>query len=288
LIHQVNSIILYTADRTVGDNDKPRLSTYAGASQSVELTLGNPADPIEEKVLAGVSDLMEMLEWAYNPKWSADRLPLVQIGIAQTLHAASPAVRYQLLLHNAPNIFDGLKWHWKVFIEGKVDAYVSQVHALEDYVADTIQAFADQIAAMIKSLSDTMLAAVAVLLGSFIAALFKDEFNPTIFTIGMVVYAVYVLIFPLFYNMRHQWERYQALLDNFKERQLRFEERLYPEKVGTIVGTQVTGSQRRFTYWFWATCAAYIVVIILAIVAALWMPGFMESIALSAVSPPAP
>ena len=288
LIHQINSIVLYTADRTVGNNDKPRLATYAGASQSVELTLGNPADPIEEKSLAGVSNLMEMLEWAYNLKWSADRLPLVQIGVAQALHAASPAVRYQLLLHNAPNIFDGLKWHWKAFIEGKVDAYVSQVQALEDYVADTVQAFADQIATMIKSLSDTMLAAVAVLLGSFIAALFKDEFNPTIFTIGMGVYAVYVLIFPLCYNMRHQWERYQALLDSFKERQLRFEERLYPEKVSTIVGTQVIDGQRRFKRWFCYTLLAYIVVIVLAIVAAWVVPGFIESIALSSVSTPAP
>lgn len=288
LIHQVNAIVLYTAYRTVGAKDKPRLSTYAGASQSVELTLGNPADPIEEKVLAGVSDLMEMLEWAYNLKWSADRLSLVQIGVAQALHAASPTVRYQLLLHNAPNIFDGLKWHWKAFIEGKVDAYVSQVQALEDYVADTVRAFADQIAAMIKSLSDTTLAAVAVLIGSFIAALFKDEFNPTVFAIGMVVYAFYVLIFPLCYNMWHQWERYQALLDSFKERQLRFEERLYTEKVDTIVGTQVTNSQRRFKRWFRATFVAYIAVIILAIVAAWWVPRFMESIALSAVSTPAP
>ncbi|PXF55057.1 MAG: hypothetical protein C4B59_17605 [Candidatus Methanogaster sp.] len=70
---------------------------------------------------------MEMLEWIYNIEWSADCLPLVQIVVAQTLQAASPAVRYQLLLYNAPNIFDGLKWHWKAFIEGKVDSYVSQV-----------------------------------------------------------------------------------------------------------------------------------------------------------------
>lgn len=289
LVHQVNSIILYTAYRTVGDNDKPKLSTYAGASQSVELTLGNPADPIEEKVLAGVSDLMEMLEWAYNIEWSADdRLPLVQIVVTRALHAASPTVRYHLLLHNAPNIFDGLKWHWKAFIEGKVDSYVSQVQALEDYVADTVQTFADQIAAMIKSLSDTMLAAVAVLLGSFIAALFKDEFNPTIFTIGMVVYAVYVLIFPLCYNMWHQWERYEAMCDNFKKRQMRFKERLYKDKVDAIVGTQVIDGQRRFKRWFCYTLLAYIVVIILAIAAAWVVPGFMGSIALSAVSTHAP
>jgi len=275
LIHQVNSIVLYTADMTVVAEDKTMLATYAGASQSVELTLGNPTDPIEEKALAGVSNLMEMLEWTYDPKWSADRLPLVQIGVAQALHAASPADRYQLLMHNAANIFDGLQWHWKAFIDRKMDAYMSQVQALEDYVADTVQAFADEISSMIKSLSDTMLVAVGVLLGSFIAALFKDEFNPTIFIIGMVVYAVYVLMFPLLYNMVHQWQRYKTLSGNFTVRQERFEERLYTKKVDEIVDAQVTDSQCRFKWWFSFTLAAYIVVIILAIVAVWWVPGFM-------------
>ena len=118
--------------------------------------------------------------------------------------------------------------------------------------------------------------------------MFKDEFNQTIFTIGMVVYAVYVLIFPLYYNMRHQRERYEAMCDNFGKRQMRFKERLYGDKVDTIVGTQVTDSQRRFEWWFYATRMSYIAVIILAIVAAWWVPRFMESIALSAVSTPAP
>ena len=275
LVHQVNSVILYTADRTVGDNNRPSLSTYAGANQSVELTLRNPADPIEEKILDGVSDLMEMLEWAYNPKCSGDRLPLVQISVVQALHAASPLFRYELLLHNAPNIFNGLKWHWKAFIEGKVDNYVSQIQALEDYVADTVAAFGDQITDMIKSLSETMLAAMGVLIGSFIAALFGDKFDPKIFAIGMGVYALYVFIFPLFYNMKHQWEQFQALCDNFKERQIRFEGRLYQEKVKEIVGAQITDSQCRFKWWFYATLAAYTIVIILAIVAAMFVLEFI-------------
>jgi len=283
LVHQVNSIILYTADRTVGDGNKPSLSTYAGTNQSVGLILKNLEDPIEEKVLAGVSALMEMLEWTYNSKWSGDRLPLVQISVAQALHAASPLDRYNLLLHNAPNIFDGLKWHWKAFIGGKVDSYVSQIQALEDYVADTVQAFADQITNIIKSLSDTMLAAVGVLIGSFIAALFRDKFDQNIFAIGMVVYALYVLIFPLCYNMKHQWEQFQTLCDNFNMRKIRFEERLYPKKVNIIVGKQIVDSQRRFKWWFYATLVAYIIVIILALVAALLVPELIENTALSVI-----
>ena len=280
-VHLVNSIILYTADQTGGNVDKPKMSTYAGATQSVELMLADPIHHLGEEESAGIRSLVKMLEWAYESQWSADRLPLVQIGIAQALHAADPIVRYRLLILNATNIFEGLKWHWKAFIEGKLDTYVSEVRALEDYIADTTQAFANQIEAMIKSLSDTMLVAVGVLLGSFIAALFKDDFNPIIFLIGMLVYAVYVIVFPLSYNMLHQWQRYKALSNNFDKRQERFEARLHPDNVEQIVGTNVADSKRRFKRWFLATLLAYILVISLVIIAALWVPKFMKVTTLS-------
>ena len=283
-IHLTSLIVLYTADRTAIRADGRWLAIYTGAKQSVELTLGDPQDHLGEETAAGVRALLQMLEWAYDPQWATDRLPLVQIGVVQALHAAEPAVRYRLLVLNAANIFDGLKWHWKALVEGKVDAYVAQVRALEDYVAGTVQAFADQISAMIKSLSDTMLAAVGALLGSFIAALFKDKFNPAIFVIGMLVYAVYVLMFPLGYNMLNQWGRYQSLVEDFQVRRRRFEERLYPEKVSEIVGTQVANSRKRFRYWFAVTFLAYAVVIILAVIAAVWVPGVMAG----AVAPSAP
>jgi len=275
-IHLTNLIILYTADRTAIRADGRWVAVYAGAKQSVELTLGDPKDVLNKELQAGVSDLLRLVEWAYDPRWSADRLPLVQIGIVQALHAADPSVRYRLLLHNAAGIFEGLRWHWKAFIESKVDTYVAQVQALEDYVADTVQAFSDQIAAMIKSLSDTMLAAVGALLGSFIAALFKDKFNPTVFVIGMGVYAAYVLIFPLGYNMLNQWGRYRVIVEEFEIRRRRFEERLYPEKVKQIVGTQITKGQKRFKCWFAVTLLAYIVVIILAILAAAFVPRLVS------------
>ncbi len=277
-VHLINSIILYTADRTTGNRDKPELSTYAGATQSVNLTLANPKDFLREEGRDGVRSLLKMLEWTYEDPWSADRLPLMQISVVQALYSADPQVRYQLLIHNAANIFDGLRWHWKAFIEGKVDAYMSEVRALEDYIADTSQAFADQTEAMIKSLSDTMLAAVGVLLGSFIAALFQNSFNKTVFIIGMSVYAVYVLIFPLFYNMNYQWHRYKTIDKEFKARHHRFEERLHPDKVKEIMGTNITESERNFKYWFIAALSAYIIVIILAIYAAMKVPAFVVSV----------
>lgn len=278
LIHQVNLIILYTAYRTKGDRNNPILSIYSSTSQNVELTLKNPSEhQIENTVIANVDNLMKMLEWVYELKWSSDRLSFIQITVAQYLYAASPLTRYELLLYDAGSIFNQLKWNWQAFIDGKVDGYVSQVHALEDYVSNTVQRFAEQTASMIKSLSDTMLAAIGVSIGSFIVALFKDKFNQTIFTFSMLAYAVYVFIFPLLFNMIYQRKQYKMLCDNFNERKKRFEERLYSDNVDNIVGTQITKSQKEFNLWFYITALVYVLVILLFVLVAIYVPDFIPS-----------
>ncbi|NIS81918.1 MAG: hypothetical protein GTO14_17290 [Anaerolineales bacterium] len=130
---------------------------------------------------------------------------------------------------------------------------------------------------MIKALSDTMLAAVAALLGSFIAALFKDEFNPLIFRVGMWVYAAYVLLFPLLYNMLNRWGRYLKLVEDFDQRRSRFVVRLFEQKVEGIVGERVIKSRRSFLLWFWLTVLAYVMVIGLAIASTYVVPDWMAT-----------
>ncbi|KKH47757.1 hypothetical protein [Methanosarcina sp. 1.H.A.2.2] len=276
LIHQVNLIILYTAYRTKGTENNPTSSTYVSANQSVELTFENSLDQIGSDIIANATDLMEILEWVYDIKWSGDRIGFIQTVATQYLHAVSPVTRYQMFFYNTKNILNELKWHWQAFIDGKVDNYTSQVQMLEDYVANTVQKFADQITGMNKSLSDTMLAAVGALIGSFIAALFKTTFNPQIFKIGMLAYAVYVLFFPLIYNMIYQWEQYKTICNNCDVRKKRFQERLYPDKVNEIVGKQITDSEKRFKRWFFTNIAIYLIIAVLAIFSAFWLPGFIQ------------
>jgi hypothetical protein len=286
--HLTNLIVLYTADRTALQAGRRWIATYAGAQQSVKVPLGDPRERLGPNSEEGARALMRLLEWAYDPRWANDRLDLVQIAVAQALHGAREEDRYRLLLHNSANIFDALQWEWKAFIERKMDVYTAEVRALENDVVETIHSFADQVAAMIKSLSETMLAAVAVLLGSFIAALFKADFNATVFRIGMLVYALYVLVFPLAYRMLHQWSCYRALSRGFAARRARFEELLYPQRVAGLVGTQITDSEARFERWFWATLVAYVVVILLALVAAAGVPGWITPAGSSPLPAPTP
>jgi hypothetical protein len=269
LINQVNLIILYTAYRTQGIANNPISSTYAGANQSVELMFEKPRDKIGTDVVANAPCLMEILEWVYDNKWSGDHLRFIHIVATQYLHGTSPVARYELFLSNAINIFDQLKWQWQAFMEDKVDYYMSHVLALEDYVANTIKEYNNQISNMIKSLSDTMLAAVGVSIGAIILGLSRNN-NPIFLTFSLLIYAGYVLIFPLYYNMTHQWEQYEMLRNNFEERQKTFAEKLYPDKVKKIVGLKISESQNKFEWWFFATIGAYVLVFLVFFGAAMW------------------
>jgi hypothetical protein len=272
--HLATLVILYTADRTVQRGGR-WVATYAGARQTVEVSIEAPADaagaaPEEAEAL------FRLFEWIYEPRWTVDRLLLAQIGLAQGLEEVAPAQRHRRLLQTAPVIFKDLQRQWSAFIAGKVAAYSDQVRTLEDDVASTVQQVADQIGTIAKGLSDAMLAAVAALLASVIGALFQSSFNAGVFRLGLVVYAVYVLCFPLTYVMLYQWQRYSAAVGDFELRRRRFAERISPEQVQEIVGTRIVSGRARFERWFWITVAIYLAVIALALTAAAFVPSYLH------------
>lgn len=180
------------------------------------------------------------------------------------------------MLNCAEPILKDLRWDWKSFIDGKMDEYTGGVKDLEEDLAKTILAFADQVSTMIKGLSDTMLAAVGVVLGTFIASLFGDKFKPELFKLGMVLYAIYVLIFPLLFNMINQWQSFSSLEQGFHDRKDRFKGRLSSERVESIVKDRVKRAKDRFKIWYAITVITYLIVIGLALIASVWAPLWIE------------
>jgi hypothetical protein len=283
-VHFTNLALMYTADRTIlhmqNQNKSSYQSTYSTSQQSIEIDLPTPEEiDISTTPQKNYDALLQMIQWAYDPDWKpSDRLAIVQLTIVDALRGSDPAHRYRLLVENAPTILENINWHWKAFAEEKIEGYWDQVRDLENYVSDTVNNFSDQISNVVSKLTETVLAAVAVLLGSFIAALFQEKFNPTVFRIGLISYVLYVLFFPLIYNMRHQWETYQAVIEEFKGRKHRFEKRLPKEKVEEIVGESlIDENKQRFKRWFWYSVGIYIALIILAIIAGIFIPGVFGS-----------
>lgn len=229
--------------------------------------------------VAGARSLSQLLLWAYSEDQRFNQLSFLQLALARTLSESPEDRSFKLLLAQAEGLWKRIQPDWKLFMEGRLKDFSAQVRALEDDVAGTVRAFSEQIGGLIKGLSDTMLAAVGVLLAGFIATLFKHELRAEILAFAVTLYAVYVLVFPLTYNMAEKWQSYKALLRQFHARRKRFEGGLSPAKVKEIVADHVARGERRFRRWFRVVVATY-----LSVVALLWLvvPSSIDSAAFRA------
>lgn len=275
--HLFNLIVLFTANRIAGSKADWTATYSDSALGTRDVVLHSPAQKtISPQALARVNQLYEAFTWAYYSRWVRDRLSFVQSSIAQELLRSPREDACVLLLERAGGLNTSLNRHWDRFIQKQLKAYSEEEQKLEEAVVRTIDSFAEQVAAIFKSVSDAMLAAIAALLGSFVAAGFgSDKFNPFIFRAGMVVYSLYVLAFPLLYNMINQWLQYRVLKSGMEGRIERFKDKLGEDIVETIATLRIRQSDRNFRFWFWVTVGIYVVAILLGFLAAVFVPGLI-------------
>lgn len=275
--HQLNLILLYTANRTSGQA-QALTAAFWDSQKRADLSLRSPAelaDQVELRPLfaAQAGQLLAAYQWVYDSEWPRDRLPFFQGLVAQELERRATANPYQALLEAAAGFLSGLKRRWDQFRLNKLKGYSADQRALNQYAVDVVAAYSAQIGELIKAVSETMLAAIAALLGSFIAAGFnQNTFDVQIFTIGMVVYALYVLLFPLAYNMSSQWMRYQALEDQVQASLTGFRDPLGPGPVAEIERLWIGPGRERFRLWFGLTIAVYLLAIAFGLAAAFLVP----------------
>jgi hypothetical protein len=280
--HFLNTFLLYSADFSFlqkKDSKDILISRYTTQNRNLEIAHQNSGISIEGSEKQ--KELLSILNWIYDPQWSAgDRLTLAQQNIVDTINNFKEVDRFQALLDKAGTIKKNIDWHWETFTHKKIDAYFGVIKDYEDYLNQIAQGFATDIANILKSLSETLIAAIAVVIGSFIASLFKDTFNPFIFHVGLIAYAVYVLGVPLLYNMILRWKEYQSYQAQRDARIKRLRESLPDTKIQEIWDSwKIDTISTRFKWVFWITVVIYIVVIILLLLAA-WLvpPGVIANV----------
>jgi len=268
----VNVSLLFTADR-IYNLDSGFVASYSAANARCEVASLAPTAIDENFTIHGANITRRLASWAYEERWRKDRLRLLQVALARVLSRSESVYSCQRLLDVAEQLEQEVEWHWKTFISDAVESYVSEETELENEIAETVDGYEAQVSSMIASLSGTMLAAVGVMIGSFIAAAFKTEFNSTIFALGIIGYMVYLTLFPGIYNMLHHLIRYRTMNEIFEKRTKRFTRLLGVDATQAIIGHHVSRAQSRFRRWFGFTIIALIVVLVLAGIAAWAIPA---------------
>jgi len=230
--------LLYLANHSRFDPDQKQwIATFVAERNSV------PVDVDAAALLPGTDAARAIgrrTRWVYEgDKQVADRLTIAQNVIAHVLEDAETSMRAPELVRQAEEIAKRIEGGWKAFIGQKLDKYFGQIKQLEDTVDATSRAYDEQVQALTKALIDSMLAAVGVVIGSFIAAMFKSPFQKYVFWFGTGVYLVYLVAFPIGVGLSVTWIRFRAARAAFATRRKAFEERLTPAGVDEIVGKTV-------------------------------------------------
>lgn len=224
--------------------------------------------------------LRRLVDWCYHADIDGDvrtdrigdRLLFVQTRVAQSLEPRPEEARFEAFALEMPQIFEGVQWHWRAFVQDKVTQYLDEVEKLEGTVGSAVDSYTSKVTSLVKGVTDTMLAAVAVLVGTFIAAAFADPFNEDLFRIGVITYGAYVALFPALIGLLVDWGNARQVEEAFDSQRRQFNDALYADKVDDIVGERVHTARRRYERWFWVTAAGYVVVILGALVAAAAVP----------------
>jgi hypothetical protein len=214
--------------------------------------------------------LGEMADWIYNEDGGVrNRRKIVQVAITDALQGNEPAKNLQRLIEKAPDIYARVKELWETFMKDRLDEYFLRRHELEQTVKLTTDSHNDQIQSLTKTLTDNMLAAVGVVVGSFIAAIFKSPFETYIFWIGTGVYLAYLIVFPIGVGLVSARQRFKNSQISFQTSENEFIQLLGVDDVKKIVGSTVKNSEKRFANWFAFTTLTYAVVVLL-LLSAIW------------------
>lgn len=255
-------------------------ATFSAAKGVVSLCVGDT--PQLREVLVSNSTgspwktaqtIADLAAWLYEQERDVgNRLIVLQHSLVSTLEDNEPSQALCQFVRRASEIATRVEWGWTVFIEEKLESYFSREKELEETVESTTKAYNEQVQTLTKTLIDNMLAAVAVVVGSFIAAIFKSPFQAYVFWVGTGIYAAYLFIFPMGVGLTSTLERFDDSKKSFEKRKEEFKKRLTQEQIEKIVGKTITDREEWFSRWFRKTRTLYRVVLLFMIVAMVVVP----------------
>ena len=287
-LHFGNLALLYTSDLTFlhTADDQRRISRYNSPDRQVDISHVSTTAQID-LTSDQLENVKNIIDWIYDPQWSpSDRITLAQQNIVDQLCLVDEDDRFRSLFQKADTIRKNINWHWETFTRKKIDSYLGVVRELEEYLQDITEGYATNIATIQKTLNDNVLAAIGALIGSFIASLFEKQFNPNIFRIGMGLYGLYILCFPLLYNMIQQWKSSNYFNEQIEARRGRFLECLPTSKVNEIwTAWKIEAIRKRSTSNYWWTIGIYILIVVLSLLAAWIIPNWLITTSVSLATP---
>ncbi len=260
-----HSSLLYTADRTES-RDNTLAVTFAGSEGTAEAHLGPDLDGLSD------SDLVRFARWPYM-SIADDRLNVLRTVMVRELRGMAKS-NYDTLTTKLRKILEEARWHYRLFIDERIEDHFRQIKEVSDYISSTTRRINNWVESMTSNLVNTLLATLGLVLITILGSVFKQN-NPPIklIEIGLTVYAIYIFALPGLYRMSNTLHSYILLMGELSDRKNEFIARLGFEKV-TEKMSSIRLRKWQFWVWFVVTSLLYVA----TSMALLWLSWNVDSI----------
>ncbi len=261
--------ILFTANRTSYDEQTYTFqSFFSNSDRTVKLQFDRQQNASRPEI-----KLTELADWISSGK-DQDRLTIFQTTCARMIASEDPTTAYNLFANSLAKIYAEACWHYRVFVDEKVDKHFEDIQKLSSYVAETSKKISENIDLVTKSVTDALLATIGVLVVTVLAALIKNDASTSIFMISLRVYAVYLAFYSL-YRMGSLWHGYVLTKKDAQEYAATYELKLGKDKIAQIT-KPIERRKTQFQIWYCGTFVLYVVLAVSLWSAGEWVPQYLK------------
>jgi hypothetical protein len=234
-------LVSYLAD-SVRSTNPDFIAVFSGSSRTEILLPGQRADSTID-----ASSVLRLFDWCYAER-ASDKLDIARTVISSVL-GADRSKNYDLLRTNAPRVWEAAHSTYLMLVRDLVTKHFDKLKQIQDYVTAISSDVATKVSNIVTTLITSMLAAIGVVLGAFVAYTFDKKISVDVFRLGLRVYGIYILVFPLVLSLLlNNLVDYLILRADFKKRLKDFETVLGLENLKGKIASTVTRRGRHF--WF--------------------------------------
>lgn len=231
--HFVTLFIMHTANIILLSDNRFE-ATYVTASGDQITRFSVTGEPDYEP--STYEQMLAILEWLSGQS-NGEKLRYLQTVIAKDF--PEEIVLSDFIAH-VERIFRDAKLYFSVSIDDKVTKNFDSIQAISRFVAQTNSEIGVAVDNLTKGLNDAFIAAIGVVVGGLITALTGGKTTSAVFSILMISYVIYIVLFQVAFRMKIIWNSYTILSDSASNQ---LEE--YSVKLGVEKRDQLTASLQR-------------------------------------------
>jgi hypothetical protein len=209
--------------------------------------------------LGSYQAVARMALWPFRGR-VADRLGILQNVVSREIGGDDPKENCTELLQKLSKIMTDATWHHRQFIDGEIDRHFKDAEEVSKYGQGVARDIATSLDSITRSFTETLLGTIGVVVLTLIAALVKDGAQTQVFKVGMIAYALYVMLFQILYRLGSAFHGYLIIRSDISRETEYFMGKLGKSRLSRLMAP-VLARRRQFLAWYWLTVLIYLLVV---------------------------